>query len=326
MASFRKKGNGWVAEIARQGVRQSKSFATKAEAVAWAAITEANLISGKHGGVPDKPFSWLLEKYSDEVSANKKGGRWEIFRLAFIGKMDIGSISLSDLQPKHITAWRDQRLKSVSESTVLREWKLLAHVCNTAVNEWQLLTASPMSGVKRPKEADPRDRRISEDEIERVLLAAGYDYDKTPETLIARVGAAFLFAIETAMRAGEIAALTWNLVDFDKQTAKLLTTKNGKPRSVPLSKEAMRLLKQLPVDGDNVFNLNADQISSLFRKIRERTLIDDLHFHDTRHEAITRLSKKLDVLALARMTGHRDLKMLMVYYNETAEELAKKLD
>lgn len=155
------------------------------------------------------------------------------------------------------------------------------------------LHENPISGVTRPKEAPSRDRLIRQEEIERVLFACGYDYDATPQTALSQVGAAFLFAIETAMRAGEIAALTWDLVDLDKQTARLLTTKNGKPRNVPLSKEAIRILKQLPNEGNYIFNLKADQISSLFRKIKERTMIDDLHFHDTRHEAITRLAKKL---------------------------------
>jgi integrase len=207
----------------------------------------------------------------------------------------------------------------------LRELKLLTHACNIAVKEWKWLHENPIKEITRPKEAPPRDRRISQEEIEKVLFACGYDYNETPETAISRVGAAFLFGIETAMRAGEIAALTWNLVDMTKQTARLLDTKNRTPRTVPLSTEAIRILKQLPAGDGRVFNLSSVQISSLFMKAKIRTGIEDLHFHDTRHEAITRLAKKLDVLALARMVGHRDLKMLMVYYNETAEELAKKL-
>ena len=67
-------------------------------------------------------------------------------------------------------------------------------------------------------------------------------------------------------------------------------------------------------------------MDALFRKYRDKAGIDNLHFHDTRHEAVTRLAKKLDVLDLARMIGHRNLKTLMVYYNATAEELAQKLD
>ena len=72
--------------------------------------------------------------------------------------------------------------------------------------------------------------------------------------------------------------------------------------------------------------MSARNLDANFRKYRERAGVEGITFHDTRHLAITRLSKRLDVLALARMTGHRDLKQLQRYYNESAEELAGRLD
>lgn len=75
-----------------------------------------------------------------------------------------------------------------------------------------------------------------------------------------------------------------------------------------------------------VFGLNESQVDALFRKAKGLAGITDLHFHDTRHTAITRLAKKVPVLDLARMVGHRDIKMLMVYYNESAEDIARRLD
>ena len=326
MANITRRGKTWRASVYKQGTRKTATFDTKAEAVAWAAKIEHELNTTRKGDIPNKTFAELMVRYQEHVSVNKPGYRWEEIRINAVKQSGLGRVRLTELAPSHFAEWRDERLKTVSGSTVLRELKLLTHACNVAVKEWGWLHENPISSITRPKESPPRDRLISPGEIERVLFACGYDYEATPQTALSRVGAAFLFAIETAMRAGEIAALSRNLVDFDKQIATLLTTKNGKPRKVPLSKEAIRILKQLPANEDLFFNLNADQISSLFRKTRERTLIENLHFHDTRHEAITRLAKKLDVLDLARMTGHMDLKMLMVYYNETAEELAKKLD
>lgn len=96
-------------------------------------------------------------------------------------------------------------------------------------------------------------------------------------------------------------------------------------RDVPLSAEAIRIIRQMP-EGDTVFNVSTSQIDSLFRKAKGMALIDDLHFHDLRHTAITRLAKKIDVLPLAKMVGHRDLKMLMIYYSPDAEALADSLD
>jgi integrase len=92
-----------------------------------------------------------------------------------------------------------------------------------------------------------------------------------------------------------------------------------------LSSRAVSLLEALP-KLDPVFGLSSRQLDVLFRKLRDRAGVEGLTFHDSRHAAITALSRKLDVLALARMVGHTDLRQLRVYYNESAEELAKRLD
>lgn len=124
--------------------------------------------------------------------------------------------------------------------------------------------------------------------------------------------------------AGEIAGLTWERVNLDRR---YLTVPSGKTasakRDVPLSTEAIRIINQLERKGDVVFNLTTQQIDVLFRKAKARALIDDLHFHDSRAEAITRLASKIDILTLARMVGHRDLRMLQIYYRESAEDIAK---
>ena len=324
MAAIRRIGKTWQAQINKQGTRKAASFATKAEAVAWATKIEHELLSTKRGLIPDKPFSDLLDKYADEVSPKKLGARWEKIRLLAIGAMDIGKVMLPELNATHITAWRNKRLKEVAGSTVNREWNLMSNVCSVAVNEWHWLTENPMSKVKRPEPTPPRDKLINDQEIERILFALGYDYADMPDTTMARVGASFLFAIETGMREGEIARLTWNEIDLETRVAKVLKSKNKDKRDVALSSEAIRLLRQLP-EHENVFNLTAAQIDSLFRKATKRAMIDDIHYHDARHLAITRLSKKLDVRELARMVGHRDIRMLMIYFNEPASETAKKL-
>jgi len=95
---------------------------------------------------------------------------------------------------------------------------------------------------------------------------------------------------------------------------------------VPLSSEAIRIMKQVQSESDQVFNLSSSQLDALFRKAKQRTLIEDLHFHDSRAEAITRLAEKFDILTLARISGHRDIKKLMIYYRQSVEDIAKKLD
>lgn len=341
MASYRKRGGAWRAEIVKQGIRKSATFDTKAEAVAWATREEVEIESGRGGRIPAKTFGQLLEKYRDEVSVTKRGERWELLRIDRMTSDREGSpadplsaVLLRELDASHFAAWRDRRLRHVTPASVRREWNLLSAAVNVAVNEWRWLPENPMKTVKRPPPAEARDRRISADEIERLLFALGYAADTVPATQTARVGAAFLFAIETGLRAGEIVALRRCEVFADARYLTITGREIGAGktaaarRDVPMSTEAVRIVRQLErIEGDTVFGIaSTAMLDALFRKAKARALITDLHFHDTRHEAITRLAKRLDVLELARAVGHRDLRQLMVYYNETAAQLAAKLD
>ncbi|MCP5012241.1 MAG: site-specific integrase [Aestuariibacter sp.] len=181
-----------------------------------------------------------------------------------------------------------------------------------------------MSTVSRPPEPPPRTRRPTEQEIKRLILASGYDYDTAPETIAAKTAACFLLAIETAMRAGEICALEWKNVHTNH--VHLPMTKNGTSRDVPLSSEAKRIINQMGGDG-LVWGITTRQLDANFRKLKKRAVIDGLTFHDSRREALTRLANKLDVMELAKVSGHKDLKILLqVYYAPTIGDLANKLD
>jgi integrase len=337
MASFRKKGGGWVAEIFVKGERESKTFSTKGEATVWAAERETELRRQMSTGiVAGKTVRDAFHKYEKEVSKAKRGYRWEAIRLAFLTEIEIGEdhdrmkfgdIKLSDLKTTHVAQLRDERLKVVKGSTINRDFNLISNVFSIARDEWHWIAESPTTKMRRPKDPPPRDRRPTDDEIERLCFALGFD-EGPVRTKKGAVAVAWLFAIETAMRAGEICNLLPE--HFEGRVAHLLggTTKNGHKRDVPLSKRAVQLLEYLPVPeaGKPVFGITAASLDALFRDAKERCAIEDLTFHDSRHEAITRLSKKMDVLPLARMVGHRNLKQLLVYYNATAEEIAGRLD
>lgn len=326
MASVIKTDNGYRAQVYVKGKRDSQCFRTKREAETWAAAKEVEFRSEVRGTVPDKSFGQLLEKYRDEVSANKRGSRWEVVRINKFLRSPLAPVRLASLDATHFARWRDESLKELAPASVRREWNLLSSVCSTAVREWRWLKSNPMSELKRPEAPPARDRRITAEEIERLLFALGYSRDVPPTTMTARVGAAFLFAIETAMRAGEIVGLKWGDVELERRFVRITEGKTrAAQREVPLSQEAVRILHQLDRNSDTVFQLKSATLDALFRKAKSKALLDDLHFHDTRHEGITRLASKLDVLPLARAIGHRDLKMLLVYYNESAEDLAKRL-
>jgi integrase len=330
MASFKKLGNSWRASINRKvngvSLRPTAVFSTKAEAQAWAAQIESEIIAGKQGKAPNKTFGDLLDRYAREVSKDKKGRRWEEIRINALKAMSISSVKLDKLSEVHISEWRNERLKLVSSETVRREWNLISSACNIASKEWKWLKFNPMKDVKRPESAKARTRRISDGEIEKILFTCGWDGQSKPATAQALVALLFCLAIETGMRAGEMLSLGWKNVDLKKQTAHLPETKNGHPRTVPLSKEAVRLLSLVKSKKDQVFEISSSNLDALFRKCRDKALIKDLHFHDTRREALSRLSKKLDPFQLAKMSGHRDMRMLLnVYYQEDASVTAKLL-
>lgn len=333
MASIRKHDTGWRVEIYKtvngKAYRRSAVFTTKAEATSWAALTEANILSGKVAIDNKKTVRDLLMRYQLEVSPTKRGFKWEQLRTDLMMRNDISTVTLDALNESHIARWRDERLKVVSESSVRREWNLLSNVFTVAVNEWKWVPKHPMKSVKRPLSAPARDRLFSQKEIDTLAYILGYEKDSKLTTVTSRVGAALLFALETAMRAGDIAGLTWDCVT-DKVAEVRVGKTDAARRRVPLSIEARRLLEQLPRTGNSCFDLSTVQIDAHFRKAKAKAKgampsITELHFHDSRANAITNLAKKLEILDLARCVGIKDLKILMVYYRDSAETIADRI-
>ena len=330
MASFKKLKSGiWQAQVRLKKVRKSASFATKTEAKDWATVEEYKIKTAepiKTPQVSQITVGDLMKQYELEFSRKKGGYDWEQKQITRILKTPMAELLVGDVTKAHIREWRNKRLETVQGSTVNREWNLFSHIFSMARDEYEYISVSPFTGVRRPKDNPDRDRLISDSEIEQLRVVSGFD-GVTSKLIKEKVFVAFLFAIETAMRAGEICNLTWDNVNKEDRTAFLPKTKNGKSRTVALSSRAIELLGCLSKERhDKCFGLKSSQITANFTILVNKTLIENLNFHDTRHEAITRLAKKLPVLALARNTGHTDIKKLMVYYNETGAEIAKLLD
>jgi integrase len=323
MASIYKVGKKWRAQVSIKGVRDTEVFATKQQASAWALDKEA---AGRVGKLPVKTLREALDRYAKEVSPTRSGESWEIIRCKAIGRLAIGSILLRDLSKTDLATWRDTRLKTVKPATVLRDINLLRGVFKICMGDWGWMRESPLDGLGLPKPPPSRKRRVTAAEIEAVRISAGLDKGYAVKTATERTCMAFLFALETAMRSGEIVSLTWPNIDLKRRFVHLPKTKNGDARDVPLSTEAVRILKEFPKTNLTCFALDDRSRDALWRKIVNRSGVENLHFHDSRAEAIWRLSKKLDVMQLARAIGHRDIRSLMLYYAESAEDMAKRLD
>ena len=333
MATIRKQGKKWRAEIVRvldsERVRQSKTFTTRAEAKDWAITEETKIISQKSNAASSSTrlLSDLFTRYAREVSTMKKGERWEIMRLEAFKRDSISNVTLKKLSADHFSAYRDRRLKVVSASTVCREFILMSHALEVARKEWKWIMVNPIKDVRKPALPRPRDQRINNEDRDAICEALTWNQHKPPHNLKQQVASAFCLCLEAGLRAGEALALKWRDVHIQKRFLTVAVSKNGDKRDVPLSPGAIEILNLMRLSDtsrDTVYTVTSASRDAIFRKCKPEHLAH-IHFHDTRHEAVTRLSKKLDVLALARMIGHRDLRSLQIYYNESASEIAARL-
>ncbi len=138
----------------------------------------------------------------------------------------------------------------------------------------------------------------------------------------------YAFQVMTAARRGETLALTWDCIDFEAKTALLPETKNGRARKLALRQDLVDLLQDLPRDTERVFPIGVDYLVGVWSKACKLAQLRDLHIHDVRHEALSRLAEtgKFTLPELQLFSGHRDLRMLMRYAHLCASRLAAKLD
>ena len=306
---------------------QSAIFDTKARASAWGHAIEAKL-RDQARGIVKATLQDAIDKYITDVCPDHASGDNEAKRLRALAKMVPPVLpvlrQLPDVTAQDLSRFRDARLAVVSVATVRKEMTIIRSVLESARRDWGMIAVNPIADVKRPPAPPDRKRLMLPAERDQIAKACGFD--GTVTTTTHQVAVAMLLALETAMRAGEMLGLTWDDVHLQAQYVSLPKTKNGDQRDVPLSTRAVELLAlMVGVDKSAVFTITSASLDALFRKVRDACQIHNLHFHDTRATALTNLSKRLDVLELARMVGHRDLKSLMIYYRPTATTLAAKL-
>lgn len=325
MATITKQGKSWKAIVRRAGFPvQTKCFTLKSAAEQWARQTELEMVDGKYIAVSKDTVESVFKKFRDEECQHRKGCKWEKTRInAYIRDVDWMKLPLNKMTDDALTNWMNDRLKVVKGATVNRDLNLISAVFTHARKVWKMkVGVNPVTNVKRPPKGKGRKRRVSPDEYSKIV-----DYFNAYEVGAVSwyAGQMFVFAIETGMRLGELVNLMWSEVHQKQKYLEVSDSKNNDGREVPLSAAAIKLLKTLPTDDEFVFPVVSDSLGGMFRRGCGALGIKGLTFHDTRHEATSRLAKKLDIMALAKMIGHRDLRSLMIYYNPTPEELAENL-
>jgi len=275
-----------------------------------------------HRGADSQSLGQILQRYMDEVSPTKKGAADEAIRIRAIQRRKLAAHSLANLSPAAVARFRDERLREVGAGAVIRDLSMLSSVINHARREWGISIVNPCELVRKPPTPPGRNRLLKPEE-EAALLAALQPTGRRSVWMVPLVK----LALQTAMRRGELLALRWEHVDLQAQTAFLPVTKNGTARLVPLSTKAVAILSALdPAAAGQVFHISAMTMEAAFRRACARAGIVNLHFHDLRHTATSRMAEKLpNVIELASVTGHQTIQMLKRYYHPSAEALAKKL-
>jgi integrase len=319
---------GYQCQVRKKGYPpQIKTFDRKADALAWAAVIESEMVRGVHvdrSKAERTTFADAIEAYVRDVAPSHKGGRDEILRLnRFLrDEPKLAAHALATLTTRLFEDYRDRRLTTVSAGTVKREIGLL-HTVIESVRKSHGMVENPISDVRRPTVRDARDTRLQPGEEEKLLA---HCRDARNSWLVPAV----ILAVETALRRSELLALRWDCVDLDRLHAHIPDSKTGKGRHIPLSPRAYEVLWELGAEtrppGGAVIGTTAEGLKQAFERARSRAGMAHFNFHDLRHEVTSRLFERgWNIMEVASVTGHQDLQMLKRYTNLRASDLARKM-
>ena len=330
MASIAKRGDRqWQVKVRRRHWSASATFETKARAEMWARQVEGAIDARRFnpGSIEADRVSLhaALERYLQERVPLKKGIKQNTGIVRSWQRTKLSAFPLSAIRGSDIAEWRDQKLKEVGPQTVVHHLNLLSNLFNVAASDWGMESLlNPVSRVSKPALPTGRNRRLLEQEEAELLRAC--DASRSPW-----LGPMVRLALETAMRQGELVDLSWEDIDLAKRVALLRETKNGTARTVPLSARALEVLRSpatgRPASG-KLFEISVGRaVTHAFAKACEAAGIEDLRFHDLRHEATSRLFERTDFrdIEIAAVTGHKTMEMLKRYAHLRAVNLVERL-
>ena len=170
------------------------------------------------------------------------------------------------------------------------------------------------------------------DEYERLLKACDQmkqtRYRKGDTAIHLYLKSMIIFSVETAIRQGELLAMRYDQFNFDKRTLHISKTKNGEPRTIPLSTKAIKIIQSVPrrIDG-KVFPLSCDSLKFWFGEAKREAKISGFRWHDLRRYACSLLFEKgLSVPQVQVLSGHKDPRILLNTYTKLdPEKLVSKL-
>ena len=315
MSYLRIHNNKWQSIIRIKGhPTLAKSFKSKTDAKRWANETELKIRREDAGVAKIKypAFRDISLRYLNEVSIHKKCYRDERYTINSLSREAWSEYPINKITPLIIGRYRDKQREVVKDNTINRKLDVISTIYTTCKKEWGYPVINPVLSIRRPKMPEPLTRRLSEREIN--LLLKG---NRTSEMLRTIID----LALETGMRQGEILRIH---LEHIKGNTLFIPIAKTKPRTIPLTKRALEILKYAKLP----FNIKQDRLTKQFKKLCNHYEIKDARFHTLRHQALTDFMKvkKLDVPSTMLVAGHSDPRMLLrIYNNLKVEDVAKKL-
>lgn len=338
--------NGRVAvQVRRAGhAPVFRTFAKASAANDWAKDMEAKIETGSavdHKALGKMLVRDFLIKFRDEEVPKRKGWRWETNRINCYLAESWSWLSTRQDVAGALRKWRDKRLTAVTPQTVNRDFNLLGSVYTHARKEWGIPVENPVHQVKRPTVVGgKRDVVWSDAEFEEFISHIGFDMTVKPESAEDYVPWVMVLLRHTGLRLGSLCStridqlhLDVPMIGFDHDQVK-----NGEPFDCPIGSRAVEVFEKLKAHRPNdrvLIPFSPDLIGNHYRDARAAVEAEfptrrrGLRLHDLRHTWTTKVvesGKVPTVLELMKITGRKDMKSLAIYYNPTAQTLAKMLD
>lgn len=266
----------------------------------------------------------MVARYRDTVTVYKRDRVSERYILTALLAHPICAKRLSELRTDDFTAYRDQRLKDIKPVSLKRQLAPIHHLFEMARDVWGLpIRENPLDTLHVKAPDQRRERRLRPGELDKVIGAAASCRNPLIRPIV-------LFALATGMRRGEILAIRQKDIDLVGRALLIPETKNGHSRTISLTREAIALLHNCIREGqgqDRVFPVTANAFRLAWERVKRRAGVDDLRFHDLRHEAISRFFEMgLTTPEVALISGHRDMRMLFRYAHANRQRVLEKLE
>lgn len=335
---FKRNGWWWIDYRDANGRRHRQKAAPSYEAAKLVyrdkmnAIAKGEVLGVREEGMPIREFA---EKVWWPKVAPRLAPSWASRVRGTLDRVVVprfGGVKLSQLRKEAIDAWAAERLAEVGASAFNKELWVIKNICKRAV-EWGYLARNPAQSVKRAREPRGRVRYLEPEE--RARLLNGIDVTVTAsdgrtwtmrQQPNPRLRLYILTALHTGARRAELARLTWGDVDLRLRTITFRNTKNGDTRTIPMTETLRAALAALPRPLDPgapvLPRLDPGVLTRSFARLVRRLGLDNLRFHDLRHDAASTLAMEgVPLRTIAEILGHRDLRMTARYAHLSPQHL-----